>query len=68
MSVIRWNKASTSENDSVESFGEDQLYTVFVLDFGGQDLENFNVTCFNEVKSILAQVRMYILLPMLNTV
>lgn len=57
MLVSRWNKISRSENDSVDMFGEDQLYTVFVLEFGGQDLESFAISCFNEVKSILAQVR-----------
>ena len=52
-----WDAIHGSENDPVADFGADQMYVVFVVANGGEDLEHFQVHSFKEARSILLQVR-----------
>lgn len=51
----RWNDVFESENDPVDSFPPNQLYIIFVIENGGQDLSTFDLRNFNEAKSVLLQ-------------
>ncbi|BDA51282.1 probable serine/threonine-protein kinase haspin at C-terminar half [Coccomyxa sp. Obi] len=50
-----WDALNGSENDPVADFGADQMYVVFVVANGGEDLEHFQVHSFKEARSILLQ-------------
>ena len=52
----RWDDVHGSENDSVDTFGNDQMYVVFVVSNGGIDLEHFEPQSFDEIRSIMMQV------------
>ncbi|GMH33792.1 hypothetical protein BSKO_01626 [Bryopsis sp. KO-2023] len=51
----RWNDYFNSENDPVDSFSEEQLFIVFLIENAGQQLENFELRNFSEAKSMLLQ-------------
>lgn len=50
-----------TENDHPEIFTDDQLYIVFELANGGQDLEAFQFTNALQAKSAFQQVRFYLI-------
>ncbi|XP_052544987.1 serine/threonine-protein kinase haspin [Tympanuchus pallidicinctus] len=53
-----YNKATGSENDRPDLFGEEQLFIVLEFEFGGSDLENMRkkLSSVASAKSILHQV------------
>lgn len=57
-----WDALHDSENDPVADFGADQMYVVFVVANGGEDLEHFQVHSLKEAHSILLQVRLMLIL------
>ncbi|MCO5558545.1 hypothetical protein L7F22_012130 [Adiantum nelumboides] len=52
----KWNIRHESENDHPKVFPKNQVYMLFVLADGGQDLESFPITSFDVARSILTQV------------
>ncbi|MCO5552508.1 hypothetical protein L7F22_006020 [Adiantum nelumboides] len=52
----KWNIRHESENDHPKVFPKNQVYMLFVLADGGQDLERFPITSFDVARSILTQV------------
>lgn len=51
-----WDEKHSSENDHPMIFPEKQLYITFILADGGQDLESFVLSDFDEARSVLIQV------------
>ncbi|KAL6772007.1 hypothetical protein ACKKBG_A28625 [Auxenochlorella protothecoides x Auxenochlorella symbiontica] len=51
----RWDAEHASENDPVDVFGQDQLYTVFIFEDGGKDLEHATLDSASDIQSILLQ-------------
>ncbi|CAM6020973.1 unnamed protein product [Sphagnum balticum] len=51
-----YDATRTSENEHPMLFPDKQLYVVFVLADGGQDLESFVLADFDEARSVLFQV------------
>lgn len=51
-----WDEKHTSENDHPMLFPEKQLYITFILADGGQDLESFVLSDFDEARSVMIQV------------
>ncbi|KAL6139105.1 hypothetical protein ACLB2K_064382 [Fragaria x ananassa] len=51
-----WDENHVSENTHPGAFPENQFYVVFVLEHGGQDLENFVLLNCDEARSLLVQV------------
>lgn len=51
-----WDEKHTSENDHPMIFPEKQLYITFILADGGQDLESFVLSDFDEARSVMIQV------------
>ena len=52
-----WDDINSSENDHPAIFQKDQLYIAFVYSDGGEDLESFKFRTFDEIRSMLMQVR-----------
>ncbi|KAK9928650.1 hypothetical protein M0R45_025774 [Rubus argutus] len=44
------------ENDHPEAFSANQLYVLFILEHGGEDLESFVLLNFDEARSLVVQV------------
>ncbi|KAI3882400.1 hypothetical protein MKX03_001901 [Papaver bracteatum] len=51
-----WVVRHNLENDHQNEFSGEQCYVVFVLAYGGEDLESFVLSNFHEVQSLLVQV------------
>ncbi|KAL6146437.1 PREDICTED: serine/threonine-protein kinase haspin [Fragaria vesca subsp. vesca] len=51
-----WDENHVSENTHPREFPENQFYVIFVLEHGGQDLENFVLLNCDEARSLLVQV------------
>ncbi|RZC63185.1 hypothetical protein C5167_024941 [Papaver somniferum] len=51
-----WVVRHNLENDHPNEFSGEQCYVVFVLAYGGEDLESFVLSNFHEVQSLLVQV------------
>eukprot|EP00794_Sanderia_malayensis_P005636 gene5636-6332_t len=51
-----WDEEHGSENDSPECLGEDQIFIVFEIEYGGQSLEHYPIKNVAEAKSLLHQV------------
>ncbi|KAI3958120.1 hypothetical protein MKW98_020762 [Papaver atlanticum] len=51
-----WVVRHNLENDHQNEFSGEQCYVVFVLSYGGEDLESFVLSNFHEVQSLLVQV------------
>jgi len=51
-----WAQRKVSENDRPDSFDREQLYSVFILENAGTDLEHYALKDLMQAKSVLLQV------------
>ncbi|CAG8527077.1 2201_t:CDS:2 [Ambispora leptoticha] len=52
----RWNRQHKSENDRPDYFNQNQIYTIFVIEHGGVDLEHVKLKTWRQAWSILTQI------------
>jgi hypothetical protein len=52
-----WDKRNKSENDAIGGLPDDQLYAVFAMANCGRDLEGYQLQGYEQVRSLMLQVR-----------
>ncbi|CAG8556394.1 10789_t:CDS:2 [Ambispora gerdemannii] len=52
----RWGNQHRSENNRPDYFNQNQIYTIFVIEHGGVDLEHVKLKTWRQAWSILAQI------------
>jgi hypothetical protein len=53
-----WDKRHKSENDAIGDLPDGQLYAVFAMANCGRDLESYQLQGYEQVRSLLLQVRL----------